>query len=221
MKKDILTLLVAILSVCSIFAQEHKDNFLLAKKEFKAAIEVEKVQLIDVRTPEEYQSGTIEYARNMDYLDAGFKETILKLDKDAPVYLFCKSGKRSAAAKKVMQDAGFKKVNELAGGYLAWEAPDVVLLDKKEFKAAIEKSKVQLIDVRTPEEFKAGTIEYAENIDFLNPDFKTNIQQLNKAKPVYLFCKSGKRSAAAQKILQEEGFTDVKELDGGYTVWDK
>lgn len=92
-------------------------------------------------------------------------------------------------------------------------------LDAESFKLGLEETTVQLIDVRTPEEFGAGTIEGASNIDFLSADFETKIESLSKEQPVYLFCKSGGRSGQAKMILKEHGFKTIYNLIGGYSQW--
>jgi len=92
-------------------------------------------------------------------------------------------------------------------------------LDAESFKLGLEETTVQLIDVRTPEEFGAGTIEGASNIDFLSADFETKIESLSKEQPVYLFCKSGGRSGQAKMILKEHGFKTIYNLIDGFSQW--
>lgn len=78
---------------------------------------------------------------------------------------------------------------------------------------------IQLIDVRTPEEFEQGYLEGAQNIDYLSATFDSDIKKLDKTKPVLLYCKSGGRSAKSSKKLRKLGFTRVYDLDGGITRW--
>lgn len=80
---------------------------------------------------------------------------------------------------------------------------------------------VLLIDVRTPKEFKEGHIENAQNIDFLAPTFQDNIKKLNIEKPIIVYCRSGRRSAKSTKILQEAGFTEIYDLQGGIIKWEQ
>ncbi|MEK6494973.1 rhodanese-like domain-containing protein [Myroides odoratimimus] len=103
------------------------------------------------------------------------------------------------------------------GGYSQEKATH--LLNNENFKKAIETTEVQLLDVRTDKEFSEGTIEYAKNINVLEEDFIDKTKTLSKEEPVYIFCKSGKRSEKARNILLEQGFKTVYELDGGYTKW--
>ncbi len=79
----------------------------------------------------------------------------------------------------------------------------------------------QLIDVRTPEEFQEGHIEGAKNINYYLDDFTTQLEQLDKTKAVFVYCKSGGRSGKSFKQLQELGFSSVYDLKGGYTAWAK
>lgn len=79
-----------------------------------------KVQLVDVRTPEEYSQGHIAGARNIDFYDKSFvTEAVKALDKSRPVAVYCRSGKRSAAAAGQLVAKGYKVVN-LKGGVIAW-----------------------------------------------------------------------------------------------------
>ncbi len=121
MKNIILTALLVMLSFFKVNAQEVKAKELVNSTVFEKQITAKKVQLIDVRTPKEYQEGTISNAKNIDFLADDFETVIRTLDKTKPVYIFCQSGKRSAAAAEKMQKAGFEVV-ELAGGYKAWKA---------------------------------------------------------------------------------------------------
>ncbi|MGM8361269.1 rhodanese-like domain-containing protein [Flavobacterium sp. ARAG 55.4] len=79
--------------------------------------------------------------------------------------------------------------------------------------------KLQIIDVRTPEEFTEGHIDTAQNINWLGDQFTQNAEKLNKDKPVYVYCRSGKRSLKASEKLAELGFKEIYNLDGGYLKW--
>ena len=93
------------------------------------------------------------------------------------------------------------------------------ILDYMDFKNQIVNN-VQLIDVRTSEEFNAGHIEGAINIDFKNEEiFYRSFEKLDKSKPVYLYCRSGNRSKKSADILIELGFSKVYDLNGGFIEW--
>ena len=78
---------------------------------------------------------------------------------------------------------------------------------------------VQLIDVRTPKEFADGHIPNAINIDFLSDDFSSKIGKLKKDKPVYVYCRSGKRSSESVIVFEKAGFTKIYDLEGGILNW--
>lgn len=81
----------------------------------------ENVQLLDVRTPKEYEAGHIEGAVNINYFDENFlAQAEQRFNKDEPVLLYCRSGNRSAKATAVMKEAGFKDIYDLKGGFNAW-----------------------------------------------------------------------------------------------------
>ncbi|MCH7535187.1 MAG: rhodanese-like domain-containing protein [Bacteroidetes bacterium] len=80
----------------------------------------------------------------------------------------------------------------------------------------------QLIDVRTPEEYQAGHLKNAVNINFIDNDFEELISKLVKKKPVFIHCAAGVeggRSNQTAKLLEELGFTEIYELEGGITNW--
>lgn len=95
----------------------------------------------------------------------------------------------------------------------------ITKMNAKKFNEAVQTDNVQLIDVRTPAEFQEGHIPNAENIDYYSSDFIAEIQNLDKNKPVYVYCKSGGRSSDAAEILHENGFKEVYDLKGGITAW--
>lgn len=96
--------------------------------------------------------------------------------------------------------------------------PDQVL-SVTDFEKGIAQNAVQILDVRTAGEFRSGHIAKALQADWNNPSqFSDRTQYLDKNKPVYIYCLSGARSAAAARVLREKGFT-VYELAGGTNAW--
>ncbi len=97
---------------------------------------------------------------------------------------------------------------------------NVRLLPATEFKAELEifDDKI-LVDVRTPEEYAAGHISSAININVLDGNFKNEINNLDKAKAIFVYCKVGGRSADAANILSKNNFKNVIDLKGGLMAW--
>lgn len=135
MKKTIYFLAIPLLLSCGVKSEETGTNVenettmqtsdqvceRIDKVKFKLAIANEEMQLLDVRTPEEFAEGHIEGAINIDFLNANFSEQIIaQLKKEIPVYLYCRSGGRSAKAMLVLRDLGFQTVYELEGGFMGF-----------------------------------------------------------------------------------------------------
>ncbi|MGM0635939.1 MAG: rhodanese-like domain-containing protein [Bacteroidota bacterium] len=90
-----------------------------------------------------------------------------------------------------------------------------------DFKNAISQGNVQLVDVRTPQEYRQGKIKHAVNIDYFAPDFKHQLQHLDPKKNTYIYCRSGARSRMAAKKMLRLGFENIIDLEGGYINWSK
>lgn len=89
----------------------------------------------------------------------------------------------------------------------------------EEFKAEMSKSGVQLVDVRTAQEYSEGHIPGAMNIDVNASDFDEKIKALDKKENVAIYCRSGRRSKMAANKLTAAGFK-VIELNTGFLSWD-
>ncbi len=76
-----------------------------------------------------------------------------------------------------------------------------------------------VLDIRTPDEFNAGALPNAINIDFYAPDFGDRLAALDKDVPYVMYCNSGNRSAAAAGQMEDLGFAQVYEIDGGIQAW--
>ncbi|NJW51537.1 rhodanese-like domain-containing protein [Salinimicrobium oceani] len=122
MKKFWCLLLVLFLFGYSTFAQQNDAFKVLAPAVYKKEIQIEKVQLVDVRTPNEFNDGHIKGAKNVDFMADSFLLQMQDFDKSQPVYLYCRSGNRSAKAAALLLDHGFQSIIDLKGGYLAWKA---------------------------------------------------------------------------------------------------
>ncbi|WP_341215673.1 rhodanese-like domain-containing protein [uncultured Wocania sp.] len=96
---------------------------------------------------------------------------------------------------------------------------EVKVVSVEDMQTLLQLDNIQLIDVRTPKEFKEGHIENAQNIDFLSSNFAENIKKLDKNKPLIVYCRSGKRSTKSIKELLAAGFTEIYNLEGGIIKW--
>lgn len=94
-------------------------------------------------------------------------------------------------------------------------------LTADEFEKEItSKENIQILDVRTPDEFFSGHIKNAMLADWNNKEeFNRRIAFVDKAKPVYVYCLGGGRSAAAAAKMRKMGYENVFELKGGTNAW--
>jgi thioredoxin 1 len=114
-----------VLLVTSCRGQVGGVNQTISPDDFqKKLAESKQAQLLDVRTPTEYEEGYIEGAINIDWRSADFAEKAAKLDKSKPVLVYCLGGGRSAAAAAKLREMGFVEVYNLDGGYMKWTAQD-------------------------------------------------------------------------------------------------
>ena len=87
------------------------------------------------------------------------------------------------------------------------------------FADSISRPGVQLVDVRTPEEFNSGNIPGSVNINVMTGHFGEEASGLlDKSRTVAVYCRSGNRSKNAAKVLSMMGY-NVVELDSGYKAW--
>lgn len=150
--KTLATLLVSFL----IFSCNAQNKTSLTADEFENAISAsDSVQVLDVRTPGEYNSGHIANSLLADWNNkAEFNRRIEFIDKDKPVYVYCLAGGRSASAAAQLRKSGYENVYELTGGTNAWKAANKPLIGKstakqmtiESFQQTIMGSKIVLVD---------------------------------------------------------------------------
>ena len=118
MKKAITCLVLTFLFISCGNSQEIKS---VTTAELKTILAKEKIQLLDVRTQNEVNDGFIKTAFFSDFFNDDFYSKATKqIDKNIPVYLYCRSGNRSLKASIILQEKGYKVINVL-GGYAQWK----------------------------------------------------------------------------------------------------
>ena len=130
----------------------------LKPAEFKKIIETVGLQLIDIRTPVEFETGYIAGATNINFYDHDFLDRMGRISKEKPIAIYCKSEGRTEDAVKMLKDKGFTKIYTLIGGIMAWEKEGFSVIipkpagevkasvTKEEFDEMIKSSHVVIID---------------------------------------------------------------------------
>ncbi|MBB4118975.1 rhodanese-related sulfurtransferase [Mesonia hippocampi] len=94
-------------------------------------------------------------------------------------------------------------------------------LSQQEWATAIQTdTNAVILDVRTDEEFSEGYIKNAKQIDIYQAQqFMEEVNALDKSKTYYIYCRSGGRSAQACMLLEQMGFNEAFNLQGGFSEW--
>ena len=191
----------------------------------------ESVQLLDVRTPEEYQQGHLENAMLANWNDKEeFMRRIAAMDKSEPVYIYCLSGGRSAAAKKALEEEGFAQVVELKGGITAWRQADkpAISLKKTEeisdasYAAMLQSATIVLVDFgaswcppcrRMEPVMEALTAKISPDVPIIQMDgsSQTNLMKTHDVSvmPTYILYQNGKEVWRKSGMMQLEDFEQV------------
>ncbi|MBY0480275.1 MAG: thioredoxin fold domain-containing protein [Chitinophagaceae bacterium] len=94
------------------------------------------------------------------------------------------------------------------------------VLSVEDFQKSINHTNVQVLDVRTVDEYRSGHLKKSLQADwYKQQQFKERTSNMDKSKPVYVYCLTGVRSDAAVKYLKQVGFSNVFDLKGGLTAW--
>ncbi len=92
-------------------------------------------------------------------------------------------------------------------------------VNAEEFHKIFTEKGGQMIDVRTDGEVAQGYITGAVQIDFYGNTFDSEVEKLDKNKPVFVYCAVGGRSGKAMNKMKKMGFKEVYNLSGGYGTW--
>jgi len=119
MKRIILLLLIVLIASCN---EQEAQSTIVSVEEFNVLVLDKDVQLVDVRTQDEFNDGHIDDAINIDFFEEDtFAQKFAQFDIDKPIYLYCRSGGRSQKSAKILKELGFKEIIDLKGGYEAWD----------------------------------------------------------------------------------------------------
>src|SRR6266478_513933 len=195
----------------------------LPPKAFKEAIDKKAGVLVDTRTMLAFGGGHIPGALNIGgspilSIWAGWM-----LDPDEPILLVVESDDDLEKIVRLFIRTGYSKfAGYLVGGMKAWDAAGFPL--EKIGQMSVHelnecKSTLQVLDVRSPGEWKKGRVAGARHI-FL-PELRKRIGELDRTKPTAVYCGSGYRASIATSILKPEGFNKLWNVPGSWEAWKK
>lgn len=145
------------------------------------------------------------------------------LDPDAPLLLVLESDVDLEKVVTLFLRTGYSKfAGYLVGGMEAWvnSGHELTAVKQKTAHQVHEAGDaLQIVDVRAPSEWESGHVPGARHI-FL-PDLREHLRDLDRQRPIAVYCDSGYRASIASSILKQEGFADVSSVPGSWQAWQK
>lgn len=222
--KYIFSVLVLFVAACSLNGQQSNE---LKAGDYAKAISAINVQVLDVRTADEFRSGHLKNALQANWLNkTEFGDRTEHLDKNKPVYIYCLSGGRSAAAAEALRAKGYQVTN-LQGGTNAWKNANLPLegaanaqqTTLESYQVQINSTALVLVDfgatwcppcVKMEPVLQAFMKEQAAKLTLVKMDggVETNLMQsLNvEALPTFILYKNGKEIKRKQGLVSREEF---------------
>ncbi len=217
--------LVLMITACSLHGQQ---NPAIKPNEFAKAIGSANVQVLDVRTADEYKSGHIKNALQANWLDKNeFNDRTSHLDKNKPVYIYCLSGGRSGAAAEVLRSKGYTVTN-LEGGINAWKResmplsgvdPNAKQTSMASYNGQVSSTSVVLVDFgaewcppckKMEPVLDAFMKENSKKLTLVKMDggLETELMKSLKveALPTFILYKNGKEVKRKQGLVSKEEF---------------
>lgn len=190
----------------TIEAEESQEE----EKSTSKSKDVTSTLIVDVRSPEEFRMGAVPDAINIPLDELMYRAEELGNNASREIIVYCASGARSAYAQQMLMQYGYTDVKN-GGGVSQMMAR--ARAAKSVTTATASSNEPMIIDVRSPQEFRSGAYPGAINIPL--DDLQQRIGELgSKSRDIMLYCASGARSAYAQRVLMQMGFTNVKNGGG-------
>lgn len=203
--------------------------------ELDSFIEGKNPVFVDVRDVFAFEKSHVKGAIHMPLELLG--EQMHTLPKNRPIVVYDETGKKGHQALRSLVGAGFTEVTNISGGHISLQRHartlgfkylqldllpvELKTVGKEEGGSAAKSSaksndqhSLLIVDVRTPEEFEDGAYPGAVNIPL--DDLMDRLSELgdNYARELVVYCASGARSAYAQRMLMQMGYTNVKNGGG-------
>jgi hydroxyacylglutathione hydrolase len=195
----------------------------LPPKAFKDAIEKNASVLVDVRNMLAFGGGHIAGALNIGGTPILSIWAGWMLDPEKPILLVLEDDNDLERIVRFFVRTGYTKfASYLLGGMKAWHAAGFPLerIGQMSVHELNErKSSLQLLDVRSPGEWRKGHVPGAHHIYV--PELRNRISELDRNKPTAVYCGSGYRASIATSILKQQGFSELWNVPGSWEAWKK
>jgi hydroxyacylglutathione hydrolase len=195
----------------------------LPPRAFKDAIDNRGGVLVDVRTMLAFGGGHISGALNIGGTPILSIWAGWMLDPEKPILLVMESDDDLEKIVRLFVRTGYTKfAGYLIGGMKAWDAagfPIERIGQMSVHELNDRKSSLQIIDVRSPGEWKKGHVPGARHI--FVPDLGKRMTELDRNKPTAVYCGSGYRASIATSILKPQGFAELWNVPGSWEAWKK
>jgi hydroxyacylglutathione hydrolase len=192
-------------------------------KAFKEAIDRKAGVLVDVRTMLAFGGGHISGALNIGGTPILSIWAGWMLDPEKPILLVMENDDDLERIVRLFVRTGYTKfAGYLIGGMKAWDAAGFPLQrigQMSVHELNERKASLQIVDVRSPGEWKKGRIPGAQHI--FVPELAKRMAELDRNKPTAVYCGSGYRASIATSILKPLGFTDLWNVPGSWEAWKK
>ncbi len=194
----------------------------LPPKQFAEAVRAGRAQLVDNRQMLGFGGGHIAGAMNIGpraelSIWAGWL-----LDPEKPILLVLPKEADLPEVQRQLVRVGYTAFGgHLLGGMEEWSNAGLPLASLPQMTVAevagAKPGGLQVLDVRTPQEWEGGHVPGATYI-FL-PELEGKLGRLKKDRPVAVYCDSGYRASIAASLLERHGFTQVRNVPGSWKAW--
>ncbi len=196
-----------------------KSNLALSLKAFQAILD-KGGKILDSRDPSSFEMGFIRNSINIG-LDGRFAEWVGKLILEhEPVLLITPERKEEETILRMARIGYENVIGYLNGGVKAWQSAGlpidmIISIDTEEFELDLKhETDIVVLDVREPSEYQGGHVENAHSLPL--PVLPKELITLDPAAKYYLYCQTGYRSIIAASMMKQQGFSQVKNVTGGF-----
>ncbi|MGI8602236.1 MAG: MBL fold metallo-hydrolase [Verrucomicrobiales bacterium] len=195
----------------------------LPPKTFHEAVQKGGGVLVDTRMMLAFGGGYVKGALNLGGAPMLSIWAGWLLDPDEPILLVLNEDTELEEIVKLFIRTGYTKfAGYLVGGMRAWDNAGLPLEEVGQMTVHEVRgagSRLQIVDVRAPAEWKKGHVPGARHI--FVPDLRETAHELDKDRPTAVYCDSGYRASIGTSILKQEGFARVCNVPGSWQAWKK